>query len=52
MDERAVSADMVSNTTVIVNGAKTIKMKSIGHEKSLCHSLVDGCSDGRKYYTS
>ena len=46
MDETAVWADMISDTTVHVRGAKTITMKSTGHEKNRVSICLTAKADG------
>ena len=48
MDETAVWADMVSDTTVNAKGAKTITMKSTGYEKVRVTVSLTAAADGRK----
>ena len=48
MDETAVWADMVSDTNVNAKGAKTITMKSTGHEKIRVKVCLTAAADDRK----
>ena len=48
MDETPVWADMVSDTTVDKTGARTITMKSTGHEKCRVSVCLTAKADGSK----
>ena len=48
MDETAVWADMVSDTTVDKTGTRTITMKSTGHEKCRVSVCLTAKADGSK----
>ena len=48
IDKTAVWADMVSNTTVNDKGAKTINMKSTGHDKVRVTVCLTAASNGNK----
>ena len=47
-DETPVWADMVSDTTVDVNGKKTVSMKTTGHKKCCVTAGLAAKSDGTK----
>ena len=48
MDESAVWADLVSDTTVEKTGARTVTMKSTGYEKMRVSVCLTAKSDGTK----
>ena len=48
MDETVVWAEMLSDTTVNAKGAKTITMKSTGHENVRVTVCLTATADGRK----
>jgi len=48
MDETAVWFDMLSETTVHEKGAKSVSVKTTGHEKSRCTVILTASGSGRK----
>ena len=48
MDEKPVWLDMVSNTTVDKTGARTVTMKSTGHQNCLLFVCLTAKADGSK----
>ena len=48
MDETAVWFDMVGSTTVDARGARSVPLKTIGHEKSHLTVVLAAKADGTK----
>ena len=48
IDETSVSNDMVSNTTVHKEGAKSVCLKTTGHEKYMISVCLAAKADGTK----
>ena len=48
MDETSVSNGMVSNTTIHKQGAKSVYLKTTGHEKCMVSVCLAAKADGTK----
>jgi Tc5 transposase DNA-binding domain/DDE superfamily endonuclease len=49
MDETAVWFDMLSNTTVDFKGARSVPVKTTGHEKTRCTVILTASGEGKKF---
>ena len=48
MDETACYMDMPSNTTIDVQGAKSVSLKTTGHKKDHFTVILTACADAKK----